>query len=46
MTMRDWIAKLDGFLKLFGRDILTHAGKLTAELAKGKAELEYDAYVL
>ena len=44
MTMRDWIAKLDDFLKLSGRELLTHAGKMTAENAKAKAELEYDAY--
>lgn len=44
MTMRDWIAKLDDFLKLSGRDLLTHAGKISAENAKSKAELEFDAY--
>jgi len=27
MTMSDWIAKLDDFLKLSGRDLLMHAGK-------------------
>src|ERR1039457_4896824 len=44
MTMRDWIAKLDDFLKLSERDLLTHAGRITAESAKAKAELEYDRY--
>ena len=44
MTMRDWIAKLDDFLKLSGRDLLTNAGKISAENAKSKAELEFDAY--
>ena len=44
MTMRDWIAKLDDFLKLSGRDLLTHAGKISAENAKSKAELEFDTY--
>lgn len=44
MTMRDWATKLDDFLKLAGRDLLTHAGKITAETAKAKAELEYDRY--
>jgi hypothetical protein len=44
MTMRDWIAKLDGFLKLSEHELLDHAGKITAEQAKLKAELEYDRY--
>jgi len=44
MTMRDWIAKLDEFLKLSEHELLDHAGKITAEQAKMKAELEYDRY--
>jgi hypothetical protein len=44
MTMRDWIAKLDEFLKASGRKLLEHAGKITAEAAKAKAELEYERY--
>jgi hypothetical protein len=44
MTMRDWIAKLDEFLKASGRKLLDHAGKITAESARAKAELEYDRY--
>lgn len=44
MTMRDWIAKLDEFQKISGRQLLDHAGKITAEQAKRKAELEYDRY--
>jgi hypothetical protein len=44
MTMRDWIAKLDDFLKLSEHELLDHAGKITAEQAKLKAELEYDRY--
>lgn len=44
MTMRDWIAKLDEFLKLSEHELLNHAGKITAEQAKLKAELEYDRY--
>ena len=44
MTMRDWIEKLDDFLKLSGRESLAHAGKITADSAKAKAELEYDRY--
>jgi hypothetical protein len=41
MTMSAWIAKLDDFLRLSDRDVLTHAGKISAELAQAKAEAEF-----
>ena len=44
MTMQDWITKLDEFLKISGRKLLDHAGKISAESAKAKAELEYARY--
>jgi hypothetical protein len=44
MMMKDWIIKLDDFLKLSDHELLDHAGKITAEQAKAKAELEYDRY--
>ena len=44
MTMRDWIVKLDEFLKISGRNLLDHAGKISAEQAKTKAEIEYAKY--
>jgi hypothetical protein len=44
MTMRQWIAKLDEFMKISGRELLDHAGKITAEQAKQKAEREYAHY--
>ena len=44
MTMRDWITKLDEFLKISGRKLLEHAGGISAESAKAKAELEYARY--
>ena len=44
MTMRDWIAKLDDFLKLSGRSLLDHAGAVSAEHARAKAEQEYARY--
>jgi hypothetical protein len=44
MTMRDWITKLDEFLKISGRKLLDHAGTISAEAAKAKAELEYTRY--
>jgi hypothetical protein len=36
MTMRDWTGKLDDFLRLSDREVLTHAGRVTADLAKLK----------
>ena len=44
MRMGNWIAKLDGFLSLNDRGILTHAGKISHELALSHAEQEYDAF--
>jgi len=44
MTMRDWIAKLDEFLKASGRKLLDHAGTVTAGEARAKAEAEYAKY--
>ena len=44
MSMKDWVKKLDGFLSLNDRDILSHAGKVSHELAKQLAEREYDIY--
>jgi len=44
MTMRDWITKLDEFLKISGRELLNHAGKISADDARTKAELEYAHY--
>ena len=44
MTMRDWITKLDDFLKLSEHELLDHAGKISAEQAKTKAEIEYARY--
>jgi hypothetical protein len=44
MTMQDWITKLDEFLTISGRELLDHAGKISAESAKSKAEQEYARY--
>ncbi len=44
MTMRGWIAKLDAFLRAGDREILEHAGSISAEEAKRKAELEFDQF--
>lgn len=44
MYMADWIQKLDDFLKLTEREILTHAGRISHDEAVAKAELEYDRF--
>ena len=44
MYMKDWIQKLDDFLKLSGKDLLNHAGTISAEVAKLKADMEYDKF--
>jgi hypothetical protein len=44
MHMLDWVKKLDGFLTLNDRDILTHAGRISHEMAQSKAELEYGKF--
>lgn len=44
MYMKDWIKKLDGFMSLNDRDILTHAGKISHEMAKEQAEGQYEKF--
>lgn len=44
MTMQDWEQRLAGFLRLWDREILQDAGKVTAELAKAHAESEFEKY--
>ena len=44
MYMTDWINILDDFLRISRKDILTHAGKISAKLAKEKADQEYDKF--
>ena len=44
MHMADWIEKLNGFLTLNDRDILTDAGRISHETAQSKAELEYEKF--
>jgi hypothetical protein len=41
MHMADWVKKLDGFLQFNERNILTHAGKVSAEMARDHAEREF-----
>ena len=44
MSMQDWITKLEDFLRLSGRKILTHAGTVSHEEAVRKAELEFETF--
>lgn len=44
MYMKDWINILDDFLRISRKDILTHEGKISAKLAKEKADHEYDKF--
>jgi hypothetical protein len=46
MYMKDWIERLDDFLKMTGKDILTNAGTVSHEKAIQKAKEEYDLYKL
>ncbi|SHH46933.1 virulence RhuM family protein [Clostridium grantii] len=44
MYMKDWIERLNGFIKMSGSELLSGAGKISHEEAKIKAELEYEKY--
>ncbi len=42
--MIDWIQRLDSILQLNGREILTHAGKISHEMALEKSTEEFEKY--
>jgi hypothetical protein len=44
MYMKDWIARLDSLLQLNGRELLTHAGSISHEMALKKSDEEYEKY--
>jgi hypothetical protein len=44
MHMVEWIVKLDDFLRLSERDVLSHAGKVSHEQAQAKAEVEFERF--
>jgi hypothetical protein len=46
MTMQDWAKRLDKFLLADDRDLLQNAGKISAQIAKDKAENEFEKYRL
>ena len=44
MTMEDWSRRLDLFLMADDREVLQNAGRITAEIARAKAEGEFEKY--
>jgi hypothetical protein len=44
MYMKDWLERLDSIIQLNGRELLTHAGKISHQMAIGKSALEYEQY--
>jgi hypothetical protein len=45
MYMKDWIQRLDSILQLNGRDLLTHAGNISHDMALKKSEEEFEKYL-
>ena len=44
MHMTDWVHKLDDFLRFTERNILTHAGKVSKQLAEDHAHREFEKF--
>lgn len=44
MYMKDWIERLDVILKMNGRELLKHAGKISHQMALEKSSKEYEEY--
>jgi hypothetical protein len=44
MYMADWIQRLDNILQLNGRELLTHAGRISHDIAMQKSGKEFDKY--
>jgi hypothetical protein len=44
MYMKDWIQRLDAILQLNGRELLSHAGKISHQMALNKSTDEYEKY--
>lgn len=45
MYMKDWIERLDLILKMNGRELLTHAGKISHQMALEKSGEEYEKFI-
>lgn len=44
MYMKDWVERLDSIIQLNGREMLTHAGKISHQMAVEKSALEYEQF--
>ena len=44
MYMKDWVERLDTIISLNGRELLTHAGQISHDMAVTKADLAYVEY--
>ena len=44
MNMKDWISKLDAFLRFNEKEILDNPGKVSSEIARAFAESEFEKY--
>jgi hypothetical protein len=44
MYMKDWLERVDDFLKMTGKEILNHAGTISHSKAMKKAHVEYENY--
>lgn len=45
MYMKDWIIRLDNILQMNGRELLTHAGKISHQMAIEKSSQELEKYI-
>lgn len=45
MYMKDWTARLDSILQLNGRELLTHAGQISHQMALDKSSVEFEKFV-
>jgi len=46
MYMKDWMNRLDAILQLNGRELLTHAGQISHQMALEKSEEEFEKFSL
>ncbi len=44
MYMKDWIGRLDNILQMNGRELLTHAGKISHQMALERSNQELEKY--
>jgi len=44
MYMKDWVSRLDIIVKLNGKELLTHAGKISHQMALEKSGEEFEKY--